>query len=145
MSEREIVIEFGEGWWIVLIPVLILIVLGLTLLGKQVTPEGASLLTPSRWQLMKAERSYEKELGLLRSETEALVNLLNHGPNPVEAGLTADRIHQETLDGHTALGLQREAVANASEMVRLWAMGGAAREEAEAALAEAVSALKAEP
>jgi len=144
VAEREIEIEVGEGWWIALLPVILLISAGLALLGMQVTPEGGGVLTPARWSLLKEERAYDKELGTLREDVEELASLINGGPNPVEAGLTADRIQYETLDGHPALALQREAVANASEMVRLWAMGGAMREEAEIALEEALSLLEGE-
>jgi hypothetical protein len=141
---REVEIEVGEGWWIVLLPVLVLIAVGLALLGRQVTPEGGGVLTPARWNLLKAERIYDKELGTLRDDVEELARLMNGGPNPVEAGLAADRIQYETLDGHPALALQRETVANASEMIRMWSMGGAMREEAEIALDEAVSSLEGE-
>jgi hypothetical protein len=141
---REIEIEVGEGWWIVLLPVILLVSVGLALLGRQVSPEGGGVLTPARWNLLKEERAYDKELGILRDDVEELVRLMNGGPNPVEAGLAADRIQYETLDGHPALALQREALANATEMVRLWSMGGAMREEAEVALEEAVSLLEGE-
>ena len=144
MSEREIEIEVGEGWWFVVLPGIIMIAVGLALLGKHVTPEDGSVLTPAEWTLMKAEREYDKELGALRDETKELARLLNGHPNPVEAGLAADRIQYETLSGHPALGLQRDVVANASEMVRLWAMGGAPWEDAEAALQEAVLLLDGE-
>lgn len=65
-----------------------------------------------------------------------------HGQSGADS--EADGIQYETLDGHPALTLQRGAVANASEMVHLWAMGGAAREEAEIALDEAVLLLEGE-
>jgi hypothetical protein len=141
---REIEIEVGEGWWIVLLPVILLVAVGLALLGKQVTPESGDVLTPARWNLLKEERAYDKELCTLRDDVEEMTHLMNGVPNPVETGLTADRIQYETLDGHPALALQREAVANASEMVRLWSMGGATREESEIALGEAVSLLEGE-
>jgi hypothetical protein len=141
---REIEIEVGKGWWIVLLPVVLLISVGLALLGRQVTPKDGGILTPARWSLLKEERAYDKELGSLREDLEELARLMNAGPNPVKASLTADRIQYETLAGHLALALQREAVANASEMVRLWSMGGAAREQAEVALEDAVSLLEGE-
>jgi len=144
MSEREIEIEIGEGWWVVLIPVILLVGIGLATLGRQLTPEDGSVLTPAAWRLMKAERAYEEELGLLRENADELVHMLNGHPNPVEAGLAADRIQYETLDGHPALSLQRDAIASASEMVRKWAMGGSTREDVEAALTEAILMLEGE-
>jgi hypothetical protein len=144
MSEREIEIEIGEGWWITFLPVLILVVVGLALLGSQVTPEDGRVLTPAAWSLMKAEREYDNELGKLRDDTEELAQLLNDHPNPVEAGMTADRIQYEALSGHPALKVQRELVANASQLVRMWSMGGANREDAEVALEDAVLILEGE-
>ena len=93
---------------------------------------------------MKEKRVYDKELASLREEAGELASLLNRRPDPVEAGLTADRIQYACLDGHPALALQREAMINVSEMVRLWAMGGVTREEAGRALEEAVSLLEGE-
>jgi hypothetical protein len=144
MREREIGIEIGAGWWMALLPVILLIVVGLTLLGRQVTPEGGGLLKPADWSLMKEKRAYDKELASLRQGAGKLAGLLNVRPDPVAAGLMADRIQVETLDGHPALALQREALTSASEAVRLWAMGGATREEAESALEAAVALLEGE-
>jgi hypothetical protein len=144
MSEREIEIEIGEGWWAALLPLILLVVIGLAILGRQLTPETGSVLTPAAWRLMKAERAYEEELGLLREDVEELVRMFNANPNPVEAGLAADRIQYETLDGHPALSLQREAVAYASEIVWNWAMGGKTREDAEVVLTEAILMLERE-
>jgi hypothetical protein len=144
MSEREIEIEIGEGWWAALLPLILLGVIGLAILGRQLTPEAGSVLTPAAWRLMKAERAYEEELGLLREDFEELVRMFNANPNPVEAGLAADRIQYETLDGHPALSLQREVVAYASEIVWNWAMGGTTREDAEVVLTEAILMLERE-
>ena len=144
MSEREIEIEIGENWWIALLPVVILVAVGLAVLGKQVTPGAGNVLSPAEWTLMKAEREYDQELGRLRDNAKELAQLLNGYPNPVEAGLTADRIQYETLSGHPALGVQRDVVANASQLVRMWAMGGATRADAEAALEEVVLLLERE-
>jgi hypothetical protein len=142
MSEREIEIELGEGWWTIVLPVVILLVVGLALLGRQVTSEDGGVLSPADWTLMKAEREYDKELGRLRDGAEELVQILNGHPNPVEAGLTADRIQYETLSGHPALTVQRDVLANASQLVRMWAMGGATREEAQVALEAAVMSME---
>lgn len=144
MREKEIEIEIGAGWWMALLPVILLIVAGLTLLGRQVTPEGGGLLTPADWSLMKEKRAYDKELAALRGDAGKLAILLNERPDPVAAGLMADRIQVETLDGHPALALQREALSGASETVRLWAMGGATREEAQGALEAALARLEGE-
>ncbi len=137
----EVEIEVREGWWAAALPALVLALLGLALLGRAVTPEGGGLLTPSDWRLRAAERAYREERAALREEAEALAALLDRAPDPVRAGLAADRIAQRALDGAPALALQREALAGAAEGVRLWAMGGGSREAAVEALERAVSLL----
>lgn len=138
----EIEVELGKGWHWALLPLALLVLVGLVLLGRSVTPKGSSLLTPAEWGLLKAERAYREELGDLRQAAEELAALLNARPDPVRAGLAADRAEQLALEGQPALALQREALTRAAEAVRLWAMGGGSREDAEVALAEAVQLLQ---
>ncbi len=102
------------------------------------------MLTTSGWRMLKAESEYGKELKQLRGDAEELAFLLNRPPDAVRAAMTADRIQQESLYGQPALELQRMALADAAEMVRLWAMGGGMREDAEYALAGAIALLERE-
>lgn len=117
---------------------------GLALVGHAVTPPGGGILTPSAWNLRQAEREYEAELGELRQAAQDLADILNRAPDAVRAGLAADRIAQVTASGHPGLALQRQALSEATEGVRLWAMGGDDRAAAEEALARAASLLKGE-
>jgi hypothetical protein len=140
----EIEVEVNKGLWYVLLPVVVLAMVGLMLLGRAVTPESGEILTPSEWKLIKADRAYWAELDRLRRDTEELALLLNNNPDAVRVGLTADRIQQTSMDGQTALAIHRVALAEAAEAVRLWAMGGGTREEAEVALTKAVALLEGE-
>jgi hypothetical protein len=140
----EIEVEVNEGLWYVLLPAVFLSLVGLMLLGRAVTPDNGQILTPSEWRLSKADRAYWKELDGLRRDAEELTSLLNNYPDAVRAGLTADRIQQASMDGQTALAVQRSALVEAAEAVRLWAMGGGTREEAEIALATAAALLEGE-
>jgi hypothetical protein len=140
----EIEVEVNESLWYFLLPVVVLALAGLMLLGRAVTPESGEILTPSEWRLIKADRAYWEELDGLRRDAEELALLLNNNPDAVRAGLTVDRIQQASMDGQTALAIQRNALADAAEAVRLWAMGGGTREEAEVALAKAVTLLEEE-
>ena len=141
----QIEIELGRGWWWRLLLVAPVLFTGLALLGRSVTPSGGSLLTPAEWQLHRAERAYSQELGRLRDEAENLAGLLNRIPDPVRAGAAAERITQETLEGQPSLKLQRAALLQAAEAVRLWAMGGGDRETAQAALDDTIRLLEGAP
>lgn len=137
----EIELEFGKGMWHVVLPLAMGVIIGLAAIGHAVTPEGGGILTPSAWQLRSAERAYAAELADLRRQAEALADLMNQAPDAVRAGMAADRIEQLTRDGHPGLSLQREALAEAAIEVRLWAMGGAERQQAEEALTHAIDML----
>ncbi|NIM93328.1 MAG: hypothetical protein GTO18_06415 [Anaerolineales bacterium] len=133
----DVEIELGRGWWWVIASMAVLALLGLVLLGRAVTPEGGGLLTLEAWKLLRENHAYDAELSTLQQNADELASLLNERPDPVRAALAADRIQQSALDGHPALALQREALSHAAEEVRIWAVGGGAREDAEVALIEA--------
>jgi len=114
----------------------------LAAIGAAVTPAEGGILTPYEWQLRKAEKEYQQELAELRESTEELAALLNRSPDPVRGGMIADRIQSAALDGQPVLELQRQAVSSAAEIVKLWAMGGATREDAEIAVNDAIDALR---
>lgn len=137
----EIELEFGKGMRNVVLPLALGVIVGLAAIGHAMTPEGGGLLTPSAWQLRSAERVYAAELAGLRRQAEALADLVDQAPDAVRAGMAADRIEQLTRDGHPALSLQREALAEAAIEVRLWAMGGAERQQTEEALTHAIDVL----
>lgn len=137
----EIELEIGKGMRNVVLPLAVGVIVGMAAIGRAVTPEGGGLLTPSAWQLRSTERVYAAELAGLRRQVEALADLMNQAPDAVRAGMAADRIEQLTRDGHPALSLQREIVAEAATEVMLWAMGGAERQQAEEALTRAIDVL----
>jgi hypothetical protein len=137
----DVEVELGRRWWGGVAAMAAVVLVGLTLLGRAVTPEGGVVLTPEEWRLLKASRAYDQELGRLRDEAGALVDILNRSPDAVRASAAADRVAQMAVEGNGALALQREALASAAEAVRLWAMGGAERQGAAAALQEAVDLL----
>jgi hypothetical protein len=137
----EIELEFGKGIRNVLLPLASGLLIGLAAIGRALTPEGGGLLTPSAWRLRTAERAYATELTELRRQAEALADLMNDPPDAVRAGIVADRIEQLTRDGEPGLTLQRQALVEAATQVRLWSMGGAERQQAEEALAQAIEVL----
>jgi hypothetical protein len=138
----EIEIDLSENWWTTLIPIGIVILVVLAAIGAAVTPAEGGILTPYEWQLRKAEKEYQQELAELRESTEELAALLNRSPDPVRGGMIADRIQSTAMNGQPVLELQRQAVSSAAEIVKLWAMGGATREDAEIAVNDAINALR---
>jgi hypothetical protein len=138
----EIEIDLSENWWTTLIPIGIVILVVLAAIGAAVTPAEGGILTPYEWQLRKAEKEYQQELAELRESTEELAALLNRSPDPVRGGMIADRIQSTAMNGQPVLELQRQAVSSAAEIVKLWAMGGATREEAETAVNDAIEVLR---
>lgn len=138
----EIEIDLSENWWITLIPIMLVILIALAAIGATVTPAEGGILTPYEWQLRKAEKEYQRELAELRESTEELAALLNRSPDPVRGGMIADRIQASGIDGQPVLAMQRQAVSSAAGIVKLWAMGGASREDAEIAVNDAIEALR---
>jgi hypothetical protein len=138
-------IDLGTVRWTMAMPIIVVALAALMLLGRATTPPDGGVLTPSQWRLRQAERAYAVELTGLRSAASDLVDLVNAGPDPVRAGLLADRIDQLTLSGQPSLDVQRQALRDASEAVRSWAMGGASRDEAVAALDNAIALSGGEP
>jgi hypothetical protein len=124
----------------------LLSLLGLGALGKPYTPVtsagDARLLTWDDWQLLKAERQYDTEREVLRSDADALTALLNQNPDPVAAQLLAQRIKQHTASGQAALQPARTALLQAAQDVASWTAGALDRNTAVASLQTATDLLK---
>lgn len=141
----QVEIELRRGWWWGALPIAALMLIGLALLGRSVTPQAGGLLTPAEWQMLRDGRAYAQELTHLRGEAEVLTELLNRTPDAVRAGAASERIAQDALEGQPSLELQRAALMQAAEAVRQWAMGGSEREAAQSALEDAVRLLEGRP
>ncbi len=124
--------------------ILSLLVMGA--IGKPLTPTTdsgqARILTWDDWQLLKAEKQYQAERDVLRSDADALADLLNSSPDPVAAQLLAERISRHTTDGEAALLLARTAIQQAAQDVASWSSGALDRDTAAASLQAAVDLLK---
>jgi len=124
----------------------LLSMLGLGALGKLYTPVtstgDARLLIWDDWQLIKAERQYDAERGILRTDADALAALLDQAPDPVAAQLLAQRITQHTANGQAALQSARTALLQATQDVASWTAGALDRDTAFASLQAATDLLK---
>jgi hypothetical protein len=139
----EIELDLRERWWIVFLPIIVVLLVLLILLGRSVTPAGDAVLTTAEWEHRKAERIHQVELAALRGASEELVEILNGPPDAVRANLTASRLAQIFGDGVASLELQRKALLVAAERVRAWGMAAGTRDDAEGALLRAIELLEA--
>ena len=125
---------------------IVLLLVGLAFLGKPFSPlaadGGLRLLTWQDWQTLKVERQYEQEIGILRSDADALAALLNHSPNPVAAQMLENSITQHTASGLSVLDPARLALAQAAQDVLAWSTGTLDRDTAAASLSTAMELLK---
>jgi hypothetical protein len=125
--------------------VVILLLASLGWLGYTYLPAGDKPLTRSEWQVLKAGRRYQKELGELQAAAETLATLLNAQPDPVRAQIAAESIQRLTSEGQPALQYQRENLALAAQAVSDWTVGAVDRETARLALETAIQALSPQP
>ena len=83
-------------------------------------------------------QAYRQELSVLRQDVEILAGLLEQAPDPVRAQLAAEQVLAHTGQGQEMLASQRESVALAAARLRDWAIGAVERQEAVAALEQAI-------
>ena len=139
----EIELDLQQRWWVVFLPIVVVLIVSLILVGRSVTPAGDAVLTTAEWEHRKAERIHQVELAALRDASEELVEILNRPPDAVRANLTASRLAQIFGDGVASLEIQRESLLVAAERVRAWGMAAGTREDAEDALLRAIEFLEA--
>ena len=133
--------DFAGSLWTWLTPVLIIAMVGLTLLGRAITPEPPHIMSWTNWQMLKAERTYQRELGKLRKDASTLAELLNNRPDPVQTQILAQRMLNDLKEGHPALTFQRELVAQAATDLQDWSVGAQDRLVAAGSLEIAIASL----
>lgn len=135
----EFELEFNHRWnWYWLLPFMLLLLTGMGALGRALTPAGDKLLTWSEWQVLQMRQAYRQELSVLCQDVEILAGLLEQAPDPVRAQLAAEQVLAHTGQGQEMLASQRESVALAAARLRDWAIGAVERQEAVAALEQAI-------
>ena len=125
--------------------VVALLVFGLAKIGQAVTPyenDTARVLTLTDWKLHKAEKVYNAELDILRSDVDELVTALDTKADPVRISLLVNKISADVADGTPALATARQAVFQAALDVGDWSTGVLARETAIASLEIAIALLQ---
>ena len=146
----EIEFDFQEGdretWFALVLLVVVLIVVGLGILGRPVTPytntTQARVLTWSDWRFIQAEREYQKELAILRGYADQMITAINSQPNPVAVQLLSEQVIRQAEQGDPALGPAREALALAAIDLRNWSVGVLDRDTSLSSLQVAVELLK---
>lgn len=132
---KESLLENAGG----MIIILLVILFAVGFLGKTFTPHTNAVLTWSEWQILKIEKEYRQELSSLQQQTEALSKLMESQPDPVRAQVVSEQVITKTQKGLGALELQRTALAAAAKAIRQWAIGADTRENAQAALQDAIN------
>ena len=138
----EIELDLKERWWVVFLPIAVVLIVSLILIGRSVTPAGDAVLTTTEWEHRKAERIHQVELAALRGASEELAEILNRPPDAVRANMAATKLVQTFSDGVASLELQRESLLYAGEQIRAWGMAAGTRDDAEDALLRAVDLLE---
>ncbi len=138
-------LDLSQYRWFLIALAAILLLAGLGWLGYTFTPGEDQLLTWSEWQVTKAQRAYQDELGQLQEAVDSLAALLETRPDPVRAQLVAERIQRLTSEGQPALQYPREKLALAAQAVSDWAVGASEYEVARLAVEEAIQALSPQP
>ncbi len=138
-------LDLSQYRWFLIALAAILLLAGLGWLGYTFTPGEDQFLTWSEWQVAKAQRAYQDELGRLQEAVDSLAALLETRPDPVRAQLVAERIQRLTSEGQPALQYPREKLALAAQAVSDWAVGAAEYEVARLAVEEAIQALSPQP
>lgn len=125
-----------------------LALVGLACLGRGVTPVEAgrpAALTPARWAAAGLVRQVHAETERLQRDAGALrASLAAPGnPDPVAAMLLAQRLYAGHRQGAPATAGARQALIDAAATAARYASGGAARDQAVAALNEALARIQA--
>lgn len=123
---------------------LIVVLIGLSRIGQQVTPSGneiPELLKWSDWQILQAQHEHAGELILLRNDAMSLLKVLGGRPDPVATQLLVDGIDAHTRDGSPSLAAARGALDLAAGRVLDWSTGLADHANAMQALQQALPLL----
>lgn len=125
----------------------VLVLVGLAFLGRGVTPvEGDRpvILTPARWAAAHLSRQAHAETVRLQRDAGELRAFLAGpaSPDPVQAMLLAQRLYAGHRQGTSATAGARQALIDAAATAARYASGAASRDQAVAALNEALARIQ---
>jgi len=125
----------------------VLVLVGLAFLGRGVTPvEGDSpvILTPARWAAASLSRQAHVETVRLQRDAGELRAFLAGpaSPDPVQAMLLAQRLYAGHRQGTSATAGARQALIDAAATTARYASGAVPREQAVAALNDALARIQ---
>jgi hypothetical protein len=128
---------------VLLVVLIILLLAGLGLFGREVTPEGSTLLTWEDWQVRKVAGQYRVELRKLQQDAEILADLVQRDPDPVRAQVVTDAVFKRLAGGGlSSLEIQRAGMERAAAAVRSWSLGSREKEAAIDLLGQAIQSIK---
>jgi tRNA A37 N6-isopentenylltransferase MiaA len=148
VTQFELVIKKNEEvlWLSAVAAVLIAIIIGLALIGRNYTTVDQAgdpqILSWSGWTLTQAQRAYNAEISVLRNDAIRLAETLNQRPNPVATQMLCEEIFAHTSSGDPSLAGARNALAAAAQNVLAWSTGTLDQAAAIQSLQTAVTLLK---
>jgi len=124
-----------------------LVLVGLAILGRGVTPveaDGPAVLTPAAWAAANLSRQARAETERLQRDAGELRAFLASPapPDPVQALLLAQRLYAAHRQGTSATAGARQALIDAAATAARYASGAVPREQAVAALNDALARVK---
>ena len=126
-------------WWILAV-VLLLVFFGVV--GYQVTPADGRVMTWTEWQVVQAERQYQRELRQLQDFGAELSGFLDVH-DPVRVQLQVQQMQEKVAQmSAPALERQREAFQRAASAVVDYQNGQAAYNDAAQAVQEYLDAVR---
>ena len=133
-------------WYAAIGIAVVLVLVSLSWLGMPVTPYTEAgtprALGWNDWRFLQAERAYQRELVILRSYTDQLIEAVNSEPNPVAVQMLAEKILKQTGSGDPALEAARLTLVQAATDARNWSTGTLDRDSALASIQLAVELLQ---
>lgn len=123
----------------------LVVLAGLMLFGKAVTPPAPGVLSWSEWQVRKLRIEYQQERQQLRQDLRDLAGLLADAqPDPARAQIIVQRVRRHLEEGSVeALADERELISLAAHSVLAWSSGMSPYNQAVDAVTSAEEALDA--
>ena len=98
---------------------------GIILLGRGLTAEARAILTPQKWQIVKAQKAYRQDMTTLHLDLAKLSTLLaSEQPDPIQGQIITDAVLSHLQDeGQPALQDEYLSMQEAAMAVRNWSQG----------------------
>lgn len=146
----EIDFDLKENEWVTYLAIALvaaLVLVGLAVIGQRATPVNLvtgepRILEWADWQLLQAQREYNKEIAVLRADIARVAAMLQTSPDPVAASILRSRVVKDTKTGLPSLSAARAATLESANGLMSWSSGLIDRTAAIALVDQAIEYLK---